>query len=78
MFTFNDNKFATIIGHTPALESLIRTAQIAAFADVHILIEGATGTGKELMAHALQQSSQRADKPYVSTLAITSSLICRF
>ncbi len=65
MFTFNDNKFATIIGHTPALESLIRTAQIAAFADVHILIEGATGTGKELMAHALQQSSQRADKPFV-------------
>lgn len=66
MFNFNNNDaFSSIIGHSPALESVIRTAQIAAAADVHILIEGATGTGKELMAHALQQSSKRADKPFV-------------
>ena len=66
MFNFNDNNaFSSIIGHSPALESVIRTAQIAAAADVHILIEGETGTGKELMAQALQQSSKRADKPFV-------------
>lgn len=66
MFNSSDNDaFSSIIGHSPALESVIRTAQIAAAADVHILIEGETGTGKELMAHALQKSSKRADRPFV-------------
>ena len=66
MFNFsNSDAFTSIIGHSPALESVIRTAQIAAAADVHILIEGETGTGKELMAHALQQSSKRADKSFI-------------
>ena len=66
MFNFkNNDAFTPIVGHSPALESVIRTAQIAAAADVHILIEGETGTGKELMALALQQSSRRADKPFV-------------
>jgi transcriptional regulator with PAS, ATPase and Fis domain len=49
----NSDTFTAIIGHSPALESVIRTAQVAAAADVHILIEGETGTGKELMAQAL-------------------------
>ena len=67
MFNFsNKNAFSSIIGHSPALASVIRTAQIAAAADVHILIEGKTGTGKELMAQALQKSSKRADKPFVT------------
>ena len=61
----NNNYFTTIVGHSPAIESVIRTAQIAAAADVHILIEGETGTGKELMAQALQKSSVRADQPFV-------------
>ena len=66
MFNFSNNDaFTSIVGHSPALESVIRTAQIVAAADVHILIEGETGTGKELMAHALQQSSKRADQPFV-------------
>ena len=66
MFNFgNNDAFTSIVGHSPALESVIRTAQIAAAADVHILIEGETGTGKELMALALQQSSKRADQPLV-------------
>jgi DNA-binding NtrC family response regulator len=66
MFNYSNNDaFTPIVGHSPALESIIRTAQIAAAADVHILIEGETGTGKELMAQALQQSSKRADQPFV-------------
>lgn len=66
MFSFNNNDaFSQIVGHSPALESVIRTAQIAAAADVHILIEGETGTGKELMAQALQKSSKRVDQPFV-------------
>lgn len=65
MFVSSDNKFSSIIGHSPALESLIRTAQIVAAADVHILIEGETGTGKELIAQALQQSSKRAQQAFI-------------
>ena len=65
MFSLEDNNFTAIVGHSPALESMIRTAQIVAATDVHILIEGETGTGKELMAQALQKSSARADKPFV-------------
>ncbi len=65
MFGSSDNHFKSIIGHSPALDSIIRTAQIAAAADVHVLIEGETGTGKELMAQALQQSSKRADQPFI-------------
>ena len=66
MFKFSSNNtFSAIIGHSPALEAVIRTAQIAAAADVHVLIEGETGTGKELMAHALQQNSKRADQPFI-------------
>jgi DNA-binding NtrC family response regulator len=64
-FSSDNNPFTSIIGHSPDLESVIRTAQIAAAADVSILIEGETGTGKELMAQALQKSSRRADKPFV-------------
>lgn len=66
MFDYSNNDaFTPIVGHSPALESVIRTAQIVAAADVHILIEGETGTGKELMAQALQRSSKRAEKPFV-------------
>jgi len=62
----SDNQFAAIIGNDATLESVIRTAQIAAAADVHILIEGETGTGKELMAQALQQSSKRAEQVFIT------------
>lgn len=66
MFNISDNiAFSNIVGHSPALESVIRTAQITAATDVHILIEGATGTGKELMAQALQKSSRRADQAFI-------------
>jgi DNA-binding NtrC family response regulator len=63
--TGNNDAFSSIIGHSAVLESVIRTAQIAAATDVHILIEGETGTGKEVMAAAIQKSSRRADKPFV-------------
>lgn len=63
--TDNNDNFSNIVGHSPALESVIRTAQIAAAADVHILIEGETGTGKELMAQALQKTSRRKNKPFI-------------
>jgi transcriptional regulator with PAS, ATPase and Fis domain len=61
-----NKSFESLVGHSPSLEALVRTAQIAAATDVHILIEGETGTGKELMAHAIHAVSTRSDRPFVT------------
>ena len=58
--------FSAIIGQSPALDSLIRSAKIAASTDVTILIKGETGTGKEVLANAIQKSSSRADKKFIT------------
>jgi len=58
--------FDLIIGQSPALESLIRSARMVAATDVTILIRGETGTGKEVLATAIQKSSPRANKPFIT------------
>lgn len=58
---FNSN-----IGHSPAFESLIRSAKMVAATDVTILIKGETGTGKEMLATAIQKQSRRANKPFIT------------
>ncbi|NOT84782.1 MAG: sigma-54-dependent Fis family transcriptional regulator [Methylococcaceae bacterium] len=60
------NYFNTIIGQSPAFESLLRSAKIVAATDVTILIKGETGTGKEILATAIQKHSSRADKPFIT------------
>lgn len=58
--------FNSIIGKSPALDSLIRSARIAASTDVTILLKGETGTGKEVLATAIQKSSARANKKFIT------------
>lgn len=58
--------FSSIIGQSPALESLIRSARLVASADVTVLIRGETGTGKEVLAKAIQLESPRANKPFIT------------
>lgn len=60
------NHFNSIIGQSPALDSIIRVAQIAASTDVTILLKGATGTGKEVLAQAIQKASPRANKNFIT------------
>ncbi len=69
--------FASIIGNSPALESLLRSARVVAAADVTVLITGETGTGKEILAKAIQQESPRANKPFVTLncAALPESLV---
>jgi transcriptional regulator with PAS, ATPase and Fis domain len=69
--------FKAIIGQSPALDALIRSARIAAVTDVTILLNGETGTGKEILANAIQQSSSRANKPFITLncAALPESLI---
>jgi len=58
--------FSSIIGRSPALESLIRSARMIAATDVTVLIKGETGTGKEVLASAIQKDSNRFDKPFIT------------
>lgn len=60
------NNFNSIIGKSPAWESLLRSAQIISATDVTILLKGETGTGKEVLAKAIQKNSPRANKPFVT------------
>lgn len=71
------NHFNSIIGQSPSLDSLIRSAKIAAATDVTILLKGETGTGKEVLATAIQKSSVRANLPFITLncAALPESLI---
>ena len=69
--------FSTIIGHSPELEALIRSAEIVAATDVTVLLKGETGTGKEVFAHAIKNASKRAEKVFLklNCAALPESLI---
>ncbi len=54
-----------IVGDSPQLQKIINLANKAALSDSNILIEGETGTGKELFAEYIHKHSTRADKPFV-------------
>ena len=58
--------FNSIIGHSPAFESLLRSAKIVASTNVTVLIKGETGTGKEVLATTIQKESPRKDKPFIT------------
>lgn len=69
--------FNSIIGKSPALDSLLRSAKMVASTDVTVFIKGETGTGKEVLASAIQKESARADKPFVklNCAALPESLV---
>lgn len=54
-----------MIGESNALRSVIATIEKVASYDVPVLIEGETGTGKELVARALHYHSRRKSHPFV-------------
>ena len=56
---------------------MLRNVQIIAPTDVNVLITGETGTGKELIAVAIQENSLRSDKVFITLncAALSESLI---
>jgi nitrogen regulation protein NR(I) len=66
-----------IIGQSRAMQALYKEIGRVAAAPVSVLIRGATGTGKELVARAIYQHSSRADKPFiaVNSAAVPQTLI---
>jgi two-component system response regulator AtoC len=55
-----------IVSESPAMNELSRRLQRVARSDVPVLIEGETGTGKELAARAVHEASGRAGGPFVA------------
>jgi len=60
-----DRRFGQIIGNSPALESALEQVEQVAPTDSTVLIEGETGTGKELVARSIHNISSRRDRPFV-------------
>jgi DNA-binding NtrC family response regulator len=58
--------FADIVTKSPAMERVIGLGKRAAASHIPILIEGESGVGKELIARAIQGSSDRKAKPFVT------------
>ncbi|NTV75558.1 MAG: sigma 54-interacting transcriptional regulator, partial [Holophaga sp.] len=58
--------FSSFIGHSPATKEAKRLARRAAQLSAPVLLHGETGTGKELLAHAIHAGGPRAEWPFVT------------
>src|SRR4051794_2548738 len=60
-----NHRFEQIIGNSPALEAVFEQVECVAPTDSTVLIQGETGTGKELIARAIHNSSSRIGSAFV-------------
>jgi sigma-54 dependent transcriptional regulator, acetoin dehydrogenase operon transcriptional activator AcoR len=58
--------FANAVGESPALQEALRLARLAAKSNSTVLLQGETGTGKEIFAQSIHSGSARADGPFVA------------
>jgi transcriptional regulator of acetoin/glycerol metabolism len=58
--------FESLIGSSPTFRRALAIAQSSALSEFPVLIEGETGTGKELVAHAIHAASRRSAMPFVA------------
>ena len=59
-YTYHD-----MIGRSPVIQKIFEMVNVVAATDATILIEGSTGTGKDLLAKVIHSASRRSDKPFV-------------
>jgi len=59
-YTFHD-----MIGKSPEIQKVFETVSVIAGTDATVLIEGPTGTGKDLLAKVIHSASQRTKHPFV-------------
>lgn len=60
-----EQRYSDIVGHSPALTTVLGVLDKVAPSDAMVLIRGESGTGKELIASAIHAQSPRRDKPLV-------------
>lgn len=71
------DNFEEVIGESKALQTTLQKALQVASTETSVMILGETGTGKELIAHAIHRFSYRADKPLikVNCAALSPNLV---
>jgi len=72
-----DFKFEGVRVKNPAMEGIFEVLRRVAPTDISVLIEGRSGTGKELLARAIHNNSKRWDKPFkpVNCAGLTETLL---
>jgi Nif-specific regulatory protein len=60
------DRFTEIVGTGAPMGEVFRLMESAAASPIAVLIEGETGTGKELVAHAIHRESARAEGPFLA------------
>jgi transcriptional regulator with PAS, ATPase and Fis domain len=65
-----------MVGNTPAFLACVKQLSVAAGSDAPVLLQGETGTGKELAAEYIHRHSSRNDKPFqiVDSTVLTDNL----
>lgn len=61
-----ETEFGNIVHRCPAMQTLVAQARLVARRNVPVLLEGETGTGKELFARAIHKESSRASGAFVA------------
>ena len=66
-----------MVGESPGLQGVLEAIQVVAPTDAAVLIQGETGTGKELVAHAIHDRSSRSKRSFikVNCAAIPATLL---
>jgi two-component system response regulator GlrR len=62
----DDNWASSFVTRSPAVQAMLEDARRVAKTDSAVLITGASGTGKEVLARAIHQASARTAKPFVA------------
>ncbi len=70
-------QFYDLLGKSPVMQQIYQQIREVAGVDATVLIEGETGTGKELVARAIHAASHREGKPFVAIncAGLTESLL---
>jgi formate hydrogenlyase transcriptional activator len=73
----SDGKPGNMVGESAGFQAVLRAIQLVSPTDATVLIEGETGTGKELVARAIHELSSRAKRPFVmvNCAAIPATLL---
>ena len=72
----NRRRFEQIIGKSPALEAVLEQVERVAPTVSTVLIEGETGTGKELIARAIHKLSSRCGRAFIKLNCAAFRWIC--
>jgi DNA-binding NtrC family response regulator len=73
----SDQNSSNMIGESEVFQRVLRDVRVVAPTDAAVLIQGETGTGKELVARAIHDQSTRSQRPFikVNCAAIPATLL---